>query len=85
MRYFVYAALGIGALAVLIAHFRTGRPLRSLLAALVQGSVSLLAVSALGTFTGVGVAVNPYTLGAAGVFGLPGTIALVLLDALFQR
>ena len=84
MRYLVCGVLGIGALAVLIAHARTGRPLRSLFASLVQGGVSLLAVNALGAFTGVRVAVNPYTLAAACVFGLPGTIAMVLLNTIFH-
>lgn len=84
MRYLIFIVPGLCALAVLIAHARSGRPIRSIVSSLVQGGVSLLAVNAIGSFTGVRVAVNPWTLGAAGVFGMPGTITLVLLGAIFH-
>ncbi|MBQ7540812.1 MAG: pro-sigmaK processing inhibitor BofA family protein [Clostridia bacterium] len=84
MLFFVYFALAAAALAVLIAFARTGRFIRCVLSSAVQGLVSLLAVNVLGTLTGVTVAVNPYTLGAVGLLGMPGTISLVLLNTVFH-
>ena len=79
----IYIVLALAALIVLISFFRSGHFLRSLLASVLQGAVSLFAVNALGTLTGVTLAVNPATLGAVGLFGIPGTISMVLLDTIF--
>ena len=49
-----------------------------------QGAVSLLAVNVAGMLTGVTVAVNPVTLTAVSLLGIPGTIGLLLLNAIFQ-
>ena len=80
----IYAILALAALFVLIACLRTGHFLRAVSVSVLQGTVSLFAVNALGTLTGVTVAVNPCTLAAVGVFGMPGTISLVLLDTIFR-
>ena len=79
-----YAVLALSALIVLTAFVRSGHCLRSLAASLVQGCISLLAVHVAGSVTGVVIPVNPYTLGAVGVLGLPGTIALVLTDLILR-
>ena len=82
--FLIYFVLAAAALCVLIAFVRSGHFLRSIFTSVLQGMLSLLAVNVLGMLTGVTVAVNPYTLAAAGLFGIPGTIALVLLNAIFR-
>ena len=81
---FFYAAAAAAALTVVAAFIRSGKFLRSLVGSVVQGVVSLLAVHAAGNLTGVIIPVNPYTLGAAGLLGLPGTISMVLMDTIFR-
>lgn len=76
----LYILPAVGALAVLIAALRSGRCIRTLLGSALKGAVSLLAVNAAGALTGVTVAVNPVTLAAVGIFGIPGCTGLVLLD-----
>lgn len=47
------------------------------------GIGALLLVDMLGSFTGVSMALNPFTLTACGVFGVPGTVTLLVLKAVF--
>ena len=81
---FLYVLPAAAALAVLAACVRSGHALRSLFGTAVQGVVSLFAVNAVGTLTGVTIAVNPVTLAASGLFGIPGTISLLLLNTIFR-
>ena len=80
----VCVVLAIAALCVLIAFVRSGRFFGAVVGSIVQGVVSLLAVNVAGMLTGVTVAVNPVTLGAVSLLGIPGTIGLVLLDTIFK-
>ena len=80
----VYAVLALAALAVLIAFVRSGRFLGAAVGSVVQGVASLFAVNVAGMLTGVTVAVNPVTLTAVSLLGVPGTIGLLLLDVLFK-
>ncbi len=80
----VCAVLALALLAVLIAFLRSGRFFGALFSSAVQGAVSLLAVNVAGMLTGVTVAVNPVTLTAVSLLGIPGTIGLLLLNAIFQ-
>ena len=69
-------------LAVLITLFKSGKPLRNALSSAAGGVLSILAVDALGMFTGVTLALNPLTLGTGAVLGVPGVITLLTLKAL---
>ena len=80
----ICAVLALALLAVLIAFLRSGRFFGALFSSAVQGAVSLLAVNVAGMLTGVTVAVNPVTLTAVSILGIPGTIGLLLLNAIFQ-
>ncbi len=80
----ICAVLALALLAVLIAFLRSGRFFGALFSSAVQGAVSLLAVNVAGMLTGVTVAVNPVTLTAVSLLGIPGTIGLLLLNAIFQ-
>lgn len=79
-------AVGAGILlAVLIALFRSGRPVRGLLGSSVQGICALAAVNVAGTFTGVSLGLNWLTGGVCAVLGIPGVITLLLLKLLFNN
>ena len=80
---FWYILPSVAALAVLVACVRSRHALRSLFGSAVKGLVALFAVNAAGLLTGVTVAVNPVTLLSSSVFGIPGTIALLLLNTIF--
>ena len=81
---FMYILPAAAVLAVLIACFRCGHAFRALIGSAVKGLAALFAVNAAGALTGVTIAVNPVTLGAACLLGIPGSITLLLLDILFQ-
>lgn len=79
-------AVGAGILlAVLIALFHSGRPVRGLLGSSVQGICALAAVNVAGTFTGVSLGLNWLTGGVCAVLGIPGVITLLLLKLLFNN
>ena len=80
----ICAVLALALLAVLIAFLRSGRFFGALFSSAVQGAVSLLAVNVAGMLTGVTVAVNPVTLTAVSLLGIPGQIGLVLLTPIFK-
>ena len=80
----VCIVLALAALCVLIAFIRSGRFFGAAIGSALQGVASLLAVNVAGMLTGVTVAVNPVTLGAVSLLGVPGTIGLLLLDTIFK-
>ena len=80
----VYIVLAVAALAVLVAFARSGRFFGAVIGSVVQGVASLFAVNVAGMLTGVTVAVNPVTLTAVSLLGVPGTIGLLLLDTIFK-
>jgi len=65
------------AIALLVAAVRTGRPLRSLFSSAVGGVLALLLISATGSLTGAGLALNGWTLLCAGTVGIPGVIFML--------
>ena len=81
---FFYILPAAAVLAVLIAFLRSGHILRSLLGSAAKGIVSLFAVNAAGMLTGVTIAVNPVTLTAVSLLGIPGTIGFLLLNTIFR-
>ena len=80
----ICAVLALAALTVLIAFIRSGHFFGALFGSAVQGIASLLAVNVAGMLTGVTVAVNPVTLCAVSLLGVPGTIGLLLLNTIFR-
>ncbi len=69
-------------LAVPTALFKSGKPLRGALSSAAGGWLCILAVDAVGMYTGVTLALNPLTLGTGAVLGAPGIITLLTLKAL---
>lgn len=79
----LWGLAGAAALALLIALFRSGRPVRGLLAGVIQGACALAAVNVTGMFTGVSLGLNPFTAVVSGALGVPGVITLLLLNVIF--
>lgn len=79
----LYAVAGCGGIALLIALFRSGKPLRRLCGGALQGVCALAAVNLAGVFTGVSLGINWFTLGVCGTLGIPGVITLLLLKLIF--
>lgn len=77
-----YILLGVCALPALIL-IRSGRFLRTLIFTALTGIGALAAVCWLGAYTGVLLTFNPFTAGVAGLMGVPGVLALLLLRIVF--
>lgn len=72
------------ALAVGIALFRSGRPVRGLVGSAAQGICALAAVNIAGAFTSVSLGLNLFSGLVCVVLGIPGVIALLVLKLIFQ-
>lgn len=80
---FLWSVCGIAALCVLIAAFKTRRPIRTLLGSALQGVCSLAAVNVTGMFTGVSLGLNLLSGITCVAAGVPGVITLLLLKLIF--
>ena len=69
-------------LVILIFHIRSRRPLRSALLNAALGLAALIAVNLTTRFTGVHIPVNPYSVGGSAIFGIPATVALLVMQML---
>ena len=78
----VWAAAGVCVLAVVRAAAAGPRPLRSLLSGALCGLAALAAVALAAPLTGVVLPLNPFTGFVAGVLGLPGVVALLVVPLL---
>ena len=80
----ISAAAWFALCALLVLGFACGskHPVRRLAANALMGLAGLLAVRLCAKWTGVTLPCNPYTLAAAGVFGLPAVCGLLLLHFL---
>lgn len=77
---------GVGAvlgLVLLVALFRTGQPVRSLLSSTLQGACALAAVNVTGALTGVSLGLNWLSGVACAALGVPGVTTLLLLKLIF--
>ena len=84
MKTVVIVILILSASAVLYSYLRSGHFFKNVFSSAFQGVISLIAVNVTGLFTGVTLSLNWYSLGAVSIFGLPGTIALVILKHIFR-
>lgn len=82
-RYLLYGGLAI-LCGLFILLLRNPRALGKWAAGGAGGCLALWAVNAAGAFTGVSVAYNLWTVGAAFLLGLPGVVALFVLKLLLQ-
>ena len=77
--------IGIGiAAAVMIAMFKTKRPVRAFLGSGAQGVCALAAVNIVGAFTGVSLGLNLISGIFCIVLGIPGVISLLVLKLIMN-
>ena len=79
----VWLGAGVCILCMARAAARQRHPLRAVLSGAVFGLSGMALVDLLAPLTGVSLPLNPFTAFAGVVLGLPGVIALLLLNALF--
>ncbi len=72
------------ALAVIVALFRSGKPVRGLVGSSAQGICALAAVNVAGAFTGVSLGLNLLTTLTCVVLGIPGVVTLLFLKLIFN-
>lgn len=70
--------------AVAIALFRTGKPVRGLVSTGAQGICALAAVNVAGAFTSVSLGLNLFSGLCCLVLGIPGVISLLILKLIFN-
>lgn len=68
--------------AVMVGAVKTGHPVRSLGGSAVQGLGALAAVNILSAFSGVTVGLTSFSAAVCVVLGIPGVIALLILQAI---
>ena len=71
-------------LVILVALFRTGKPVRGLLGSGAQGVCALAAVNVAGAFTGVSLGLNVFSGLCCIFFGIPGVVSLLILKLIFN-
>lgn len=67
----------------LIMAVRTKKPFKTIFMFALFGILALLAVNFTSKYSGIHLPVNEYTISATAVFGLPGTVFLLLLRMIF--
>ena len=75
--YFVIALAVISVLTVAVTAIRTRKPIKVLASSGAWGLGALVTLSLTGQWTGLMLALTPYTIGTAAIFGLPGVICMV--------
>lgn len=75
---------GLILLAVTIALFRSGKPVRGLVSSGAQGLCALAAVNLAGAFTGVSLGLSWLTGACCVVLGIPGVVGLLFLKLIFN-
>ncbi len=78
----IYAALGLCGVCVLIAMIRSGRFVSALLLTIVQGAAAFFAANFVGEFFGVSLPLNLPSLAVAALGGTPGVILLLLVQTI---
>ncbi len=74
------ALAGITVVALLVAAVRDKRPIRRLFSSAMQGEAALLAVNLAAAFTQVSLGFSWLAVGTCALLGIPGVVALVLLQ-----
>lgn len=75
---------GVITLAVIIALFRSGKPIRGLVGSSAQGICALAAVNVAGAFTGVSLGLGLLSGLSCVVLGIPGVVTLLFLKLIFN-
>lgn len=76
--------LSIGALAVLICAFRTGKPFKTLFLNFLFSVAAVAVIDLTSKFTGVHIAINQWTVSGVAAFGVPAVCGYLLLPFIFK-
>jgi hypothetical protein len=79
-----YALIVIAVTVIAITLFKTKRFFSAALLSVLQGVAALFAVNFAGSFFGVHIAVNPFSLAVSSVGGTSGVILLLISQVLFR-
>ena len=71
-------------LAVAVALFKTGRPVRGIVGSGAQGICALAAVNIAGAFTGVSLGLNLFSGLCCLVLGIPGVVGMLFMKLIFN-
>ncbi len=82
MKTVAYILCGAAVLGYLLSLRRCARPARSFIKSALGGVASLMAINLLSGFTTVGIAVNLVTVGFSVLFGVVGTIFMLVVRLL---
>lgn len=66
-------------LAIIVAAFKSGRPIRTLGGSAIQGMCALAAVNVAGAFTGISLGLGTFSVLCCVIGGMPGVIALLFV------
>lgn len=80
----IYIILGLAGLIVLISMVKTGRFFSALLLTALQGIAALFAADFTGSFIGVNLSINGFTLALSALGGIPAVIFLLISGVLFR-
>ncbi len=87
MEYFNYIAIGflcVAVLVVLIFALFTKKFFKTMLSSALIGESVLLILHFSSAFTAFSLELTPFTLGTAGIFGLPGVVAITISKIVFK-
>ena len=85
LTYLFLVILAVETLILLAVMIKGKKFFRCFFSSAFQGVAAMFAVNALGTVTGLHIAVNWYTLGFGMIFGTPGVIAMTLAKIIFSK
>ena len=84
IKYFCLALISISFLLIFGFSFGSGKPFKHLFANAFLGYLALAVIILTEKFTGVHIAVNPYTVIGSGVFGIPAVCFFSLMDLILK-
>lgn len=79
-----YFVLSICAVVIFTACLKSGNFFKSIVLSVFYGISGLFAVNFIGGFTGLHLAINPFSLLVSSISGLPGVIFLVVSDLILR-
>lgn len=79
-----YAFLAVCVTVIIVTVFKTKRIIAATLLSVFQGIGSLFAVNFIGSFIGVHLAVNAFSLAVSAVAGTSGVVLLLISQVLFR-
>ena len=80
----VYVVLGIAGLFILISMVRSCRFFSALIITALQGITALFSADFIGSFIGVNLSVNAFTITLSALGGIPAVILLLISGVLFR-